>query len=393
MAHAFVVGDVLVESEEFFEKVALGTVGRFLHDMETPSGAEATIHFSRGTVKATDLLGPPPKAIPTFQPVGLGRPLSLEILAVYTGDVPRRWFGLAKSDLLVTSAVKALTHLNAAPRAVNQLVAAVDNHRHVQPSALSEGSPIIYYTPSLVNERLTVTVQLIADSFDKTAFQHLEQLLKTAGAVPLFVPAQGYLLVGSYFTKIFGKLGEILFESRPFLHEDIDLAFDTPGMPAAVSRHIVVYDYQDRTEFESNYTVRPVQSAVPSKTRIALVNRETGKEYAGDAPYAILSLDGRTRQGLDDFTPRFASAALLERFLGTQDAGGQAVQTLESAMQLYNDFVYHQRAKSIKQQLDDLDEEASDYAEQKAALETLLHAYVGNITQALFKADLADGKD
>ncbi len=388
MAHAFVIGDVMVEAAEFSEKVALGTMGRFLNEMKVPRRTDAKIHFRRGTVKAVDLLGPLDIDVPPFQPVGLGSPLSVEILAVYTGDVPRRWFGWAKSDLLVTSAVKTLTHLDAAPRAINQLVSAVDSHRHVQTSALNEGSAIVYYTPSLVNEHLTVTLQVIADSFDRVTFQRLEQLLKAAGAVPLFVPAQSYLLVGSYAAGIFGKLGEILFESRPFLHDDIHLPFSTPGIPVAVARHIVVYDYRDRNEFETDYTVRLVQTTEPSKTRVALVNRKTGLEYEGDAPYAILSLDGRPRQELNDFTPRFASAALLERFLGTQDAGGQAVQTLQSAMQLYNDFVHHQRARDIKQQLDDLDTDASDYAEQKAALERLLSAYVGNISQALFKADL-----
>ncbi len=392
MAHAFVIGDVMVEAEEFSEKIALGTVGRFIHELDRSSKPEATIKFRRGTVKAIDLLGPRQRVTPAFQPVGLGNPLSVEILAVYTGDVPRRWFGFTKPDLLVTSAVKTLTYLDAAPRAIHQLISAVDNRRHVQTSALNEGSPIVYYTPSLVNEHLTVTLQLIADTFDKTTFSRLENLLKAAGSVPLFVPAQSYLLVGSYAAAIFGKLGQILFESPPFLHDDIHLPFNTPGIPVAVARNIVVYDYKDRTEFENDCTVRLIQSADASKTRVALVNRQTGKEYNGAAPYAILSLDGRSRQDLNDFTPRFASAALLERFLGAPDTGGQAVQTLQSAMQLYNDFVYHQRAQSIKRQLADLDTNASDYVEQKEALETLLSAYVRNIHQALFKVDLTDDK-
>ena len=44
--------------------------------------------------------------VPDFQEIGPGKPLSVEIVGVYTGNTPGRWFGLADADLLVTSSVK-----------------------------------------------------------------------------------------------------------------------------------------------------------------------------------------------------------------------------------------------------------------------------------------------
>jgi len=110
-----------------------------------------------------------------------------------------------------------------------------------------------------------------------------------------------------------------------------------------------------------------------------------GEEYRGDAPYAIVSLDGRKRDDLQSFAPTVASAAILEKFYGGEDTGGQVIGALETAMELYSDFTYHQKAQRLKEQLEALDPESESFEKDQARLEKLFSAYAGNIRQELFK--------
>jgi hypothetical protein len=88
---------------------------------------------------------------------------------------------------------------------------------------------------------------------------------------------------------------------------------------------------------------------------------------------------------LKDFTPKLASAALLEQFFGAQDTGGQALATLEEAMQLYNDFAFHRKAQDVIGDLANLDPQSETYEDEKVRLEEYLEAYKGNIRNSIFQ--------
>lgn len=377
MAHAFLIGNTLVSSEELAEKSALGTLDRF--QAQAREDAAAEMQFRAGTVTAAEVFAGPEETIPDFEPIGFGKPMSIEILAVYTGDAPNRIFG--KPDLLVTTAVKGIETIDAAPRAINQIVPNIKDRQYVQPSALTEGSPIAYWTPSLVNSTLTCTIQLVADTFDESTLHHVSSLLKSAGAIPVFAPASAFLMAGSVVSDVIGKVGKSLLESKPFLQDDLILRFDTPAFPVSLARQVVLFNHVDR-EALSDY--KPTVISEMGSHRVAMVG-PNGEEYAGDAPYVILSLDGRPRKELEDFTPRLATAAVLERFLGAADPGGQALEALESAMELYNDFTFHREVEDIKAEISSLDPESETFEEDKAALEKLLKAYAGNIRNEMFE--------
>jgi hypothetical protein len=377
MAHAFLIGNTMVSSEELAEKSALGTLDRF--HAEAQRDATAALRLRAGTVTADEVFAAPETVVPGYEPIGFGKPMSIEILAVYTGDAPNRIFG--RPDLLVTTAVKGIETVDVAPRAINQIVENIQDRQYIQPSALTEGSPIAYWTPSLVNSTLTCTFQLVADTFNEKALHHIGSLLKTAGGIPIFAPASAYLMAGSVVTDVIGKVGKSFLESKPFLHDDLILRFDTPGFPVSMARQVVLFNHVDREALAGH------KSTVISEAgghRVAMVGPD-GEEYQGDAPYVIVSLDGRPRKALKDFTPRLVTAAVLERFLGASDPGGQAVEALQSAMELYNDFSFHQKVKGIQNEIADLDEESETYDEDKAALEALLEAYAGNIRNEMFE--------
>ena len=381
MGHSFVIGDVLVSSDELAEKLALGSVGRFLRAARTSSKAQ--IEFSKGVITAGQVDIPEKAAArgpaPAFTPIGIGKPMSLEMLTFYTGNVPEKSLFSGSPDLLITSAIKGVQTFEAAPRAINQLIKGVADKQYLEPSALAEGAPIIYSTRSLVNSTLLCAVEIIAETFDKKVFDGLQRLFSTAAGLPVFAPASAYLMAGSFLTKIFGDLGKALLESPPFLKTSLPLRFDTPEIPEALARMVVIYNDRDQgqiTDFKTG-----LAASGPGQQRMALIHNQTGKEYRGDAPYAILSLDGRPRPELDDFAPKLASAAILERFYGSQDVGGQLVDTLSSAMELFSDFTFRQKAEKIKKQMAVFDPESDEFKTAK----NLFDAYVRNIRQEVFR--------
>lgn len=379
MAHAFLIGNTLVSAEELAEKSALGTLNRFQSKAKHDSAAE--MRFRAGTVTAAEVFAGPEATIPDYQPIGFGKPMSIEILAVYTGNAPNRIFG--KPDLLVTTAVKGIETLDVAPRAINQIVENIRDRQYIQPSALTEGSPIAYWTPSLVNSTLYCTIQLVADTFDEKTLHHLSSLLKTAGGIPIFAPASAFLMAGSVVSDVVGRVGKAFLESKPFLHDDLILRFDTPDFPVSLARQVVLFNHVDR---ESLTGYKPTVISEAGGHQVAMVGPD-GKEYEGDAPYVIVSLDGRPRKELENFTPRLVTAAVLERFLGAADPGGEAVEALQSAMELYNDFTFHQEAKDIQDEIEDLDPGSESYEEDKTALEALFKAYAGNIRNEMFEVE------
>ena len=380
MGHSFVIGNVVVSAEELTEKLSLGAIGRFR--AEARGSPKAKLEFARGSVNVSQLAPPASKAkraAPGFTPIGIGKPLSLEILTVYSGNVPEKSFLSGNPDLLLTSAAKGIQTFEAAPRAINQLIKAVGDRQYLEPSALADGCPIIYHTRSLVNSTLLCAFEMVADTFDKKVFDGIQRLFSTAAGIPIFAPAGAYLMAGSFLTKIFADVGKALLVTPAFLKTDIPFRFDTPEIPEAMARMIILYNDKDQKEFaEYNFGLA---AAGPGRQRMSLMHTTSGKEYRADAPFAIISLDGRHRPDLEDFTSRLASAAILDKFYGAQDTGGQIVETLSSAMELLNDFTFRLKAEKMKTQMEALDPNSREHETAK----TLFNAYVGNIRKEIFR--------
>jgi len=241
----------------------------------------------------------------------------------------------------------------------------------------------VYYTSAVVNSTTLCSFELVTGAFDDHTLQQLSALFTSAAGLPVFAPANAYLIAGSFLTKIIADLAKVLLKNTPFLRSDLPLRFDTPEIPPALASQAILYNDWDSADLAP---YRPgLVSAGPGRQRVVLQHDETGEAYRGDAPYVIVSLDGRQRDELEAFTPKIASAAILERFYGSQDTCGQVIGALETAMELYNAFLYHQKIQYLKQQLDALDQASETYARDKARLEKLYAAYASNIRQEVFK--------
>ena len=107
----------------------------------------------------------------------------------------------------------------------------------------------------------------------------------------------------------------------------------------------------------------------------AMIHKESGDEYKGDAPYIIINVDGAAKPELESFTPKFATAAILQRFYGAVDKEGQVNEEIEEALMLYNDFRFLKKAKDLNLKMADMTEEDENYEYTKE----LLEAYKKNI--------------
>ena len=387
MGCSYMIGKIAVTSEELEENFAIGAVKHFLS--EAASTIDATLKFRGGDAIASEVLSPAfwkPDLLPAaldFEPIGIGKPIGIEILTVYTGDAPSTAIFGGKPDLLVTSAVKSVQTFDAAPRAINQIVQKINDNAYIVPSAVKEGAPIVYYSSSLVNTTTLCTFELVAETFQKKIFERISGLFSVAAGLPIFAPASAYLLAGSFLIKILADIGKALVESNPFLSADMNLKFDTPGFEASIARRAYLYNERDRGEF-ANYiaVVKNIDSG--GKQMAVLVHKDSGKEYKGNAPYIIVNIDGRERPELKDFTSKLASAALLERFYGTTDVAGKVVEAIDSAMKLYNDFTFQKKAEEIKKTLKSYSIDSDMYKKAKE----LFDAYNKNISNDLFKISL-----
>ena len=388
MAINYVVGDTVVSEDEYIDKLDSGAFADFQNKLQA-NPENATLELNAGALEGLESLELPGLVresagsnTPKFKPIGIGSPLSIEILTIYTGDAPRRWFG-QHSDLLVASAVKSVETHDRAIRMINQVIPKLKAHQHYEPGALNDGSPIIYYTPAVVNSTLLFSFEMIATTFDDTLLQHLSTLLGASAAVPLFAPAAGYLLGGSLLTKITAQLGKALTSREPFLKHTLPLRFDTPLVPIGPARQAIIFDEPDGPELKA-YKPWLVEYG-PGRKRTMLVNKDSGDVYDGDAPYLIVSIDGRDRNHeLEAFTPTLITASLLERFYGT-NAGKDVVEAIRSGMMLLNDLEYHEQAKEAAGHLAKLKAQGQEDSEEYTSQEILLKAYKDNIHNEQFK--------
>ena len=375
MALLYSFGDTLVTEAEVAEKMHLGDFGAFMRSSEFND--DAKIEFRDGTVRLPELFDNKGVGLPSFTPIGIGQPLSVEILCVYTGDAPQSFFG-GRKDLLVVSGVKAAQTHGEAPRAINQMEEKIADGQYLQPGAFTKGSPIVYYTSAVDISSTFCSFEMIADSFKPETFDMVSRLFGTSSSLPVFAPQGAFLMAGALLVQMAGDLGHALLESAPFLEGTVPFLFDTPNVPITRAKQVVVCNRRDEHKLVGHCPALVGDGG--GNKRPALVDKVTRREYRGDAPYILVNIDGRARPELEDFSPRLASAALLEKFYGPQREE-QVVEVLDQAMRLYNDYTYHLKAVDLQQRMEGLEPHTEAYQKQAK----LLEAYLKNIQLDLFR--------
>lgn len=353
-----------------------------------PSLAPAiTKHFGKEAFFALQpASGPPPALLPNgsvktqggWEPIGIGLPVSIVIRAVYTGKYP----GNKPKDMLVTSVVKSWATNDATARALNYLERKVERgHKQERPSPQQPGTPVVYYSPALTENSLTMGLELTFDKFPEEVFTQVSDAFKSVAQIPLFLPSAPFLIAGSILLKLFGKVAESIIDRTADLSAIEPIDFSIGGVdPAVAGYRLLTRGDVDRVDpkFRLEYTLDTATGKVVSKA-------DPSVEYKGDIPYFIVALDGRSYKELEKFTPAAVTSTELSRFMKMRDGQNVALEAVVDALRLASDLKARREIDSINGQLEDPKLPTA----KRAELETRRDALAKNINEDLLKPPAA----
>jgi hypothetical protein len=370
-------GTAIVAAEEYGWK-SREELPQFMAAYQKNPNTAVPVEFSTGRLEASNYLTGidtgDSSGVERFQPIGMEKPLVVRIREIYTGKNPVTGLFPGKRDLLVTSAVKSIFSYEEEPRALNFLKKKVAAYSRIKrPAAVEEGTPIVFYSPALLDRSLTLTLTMVFDTFPQEIFKTIGALLQTTAGIPIFVAQSGYLLAAGSLTQIFGALGEALFDHQPAFEqsEPLDISLAGEQTLDAGFRLVTIEDL-DRvdSEFRVKYHVNSCGQVVD----------DNGIAYAGDIPYVVITIDGTPDDKLKSFAPVTASAAILSRFFGSGDRPQQIEASMMDALKLYSDFRFRKEADRLNDQINRTTDEAA-----KADLVRQREALTKNILEDLLK--------
>jgi hypothetical protein len=375
MAIYYAFGDALVDPDEIAEKSARGNFQQFQKELlGRVKGAK--LEFSTGIATTESVIrsvsAKPGEAPIAFQPIGIGKPLAVQIRHVYTGDRAEGFWG--SKDMLVASAMKSIAAYDAAPRALNFLVPKTKNNRNFRNvDATDKGTPLICYSPSLSQSSSVVTVEVMFSSFPKETFDAVSQAFSQAAGVPVFAPVSGYLVAAGIVTKLLANIGKSLTDGAPALKRTEEITFVTPGSLEAVAHFALLISDQIPSSVLKKYKVSAGGS-------LARVDKED-QLYDGPFPYVVISMDGRENADYKNFAPTAATAAELDKFYNINDGSSQLLTTLVDALKLYSDMRFREKAVDAAERLKRLEKDSEEYKKLLAQYD----AYLNNIGTAQLK--------
>jgi len=246
--------------------------------------------------------------------------------------------------------------------------------RIARPSAAQQGTPIIFYSPALLERSMTLDLTMVFDTFPQETFDQVGDTFTAAAGIPIFQVANTFLLGAGMITKLLGKAGEAIFDGKPVFESSdaVDIALPggppiPPGFALITTDNIDSLDSTFRSKFQVNASGKVVDNA--------------GNEYDGDIPYTVISYDGTPVDEFASFSPTAASAAILSRFFGIKDGQNLPLDIVIEGIKLFNDLTY-------RKQVDEIDKKLAGLAEgdpKKKELEGKRKALVENILESTLK--------
>ena len=321
-------------------------------------------------------LAEPAGSVRPFADIDFGRPLNIVMRKVYTGKFPQKKVFSSSKPMLITSAIKDITTTSAAAQAIHVLKQDVSAHSTFNgPGAREEGTQLVYYSPAVASSLITISIQMVFDDFDDELFTQASQLFTNLAGVPIFVPASGYLLGASTVLKLAGDLGGALFRNKAVLDESMELDFTFGGGAIPKPGYWVISPGSlDLSKFQYD----------PNR---GLVEKSSGQTYSGDDPVIVLSIDGSEQPSLTNFSPLMASASVLGQFFNQKPGSEVVMDTVLSAVKLYNDFTFRKKAEELEQRL----KAAPTGSDEQKLLQKQVAALNGSITEPRLKLSQAQG--
>lgn len=325
-------------------------------------------------------LAPAPAAsaleeVAPYVPIGLGKPLTIQIRHIYTGKYPKKsTFGGSAKDIAVVSGVRDYSVFAATARALNFIEKNKKAGSHLKtPGAFVDGTPVVAYYPALTADSLTLSLEIAVDDFPQDFVNTVGNAFQSLGGIPLMLPHAGFLLGAGELLKLAGGIGNGLFDGKPEFSITEPINFDVPGSEIATADFRVLA-HSDTLQHEYSYD-----------DKRGLIHKQTGELYKGEEPYAVISLDGRERTNLAEFAPTAASASILKRFFNLGQDVRTPIDTIVEGIKLASDMRFRNKALDVQRSLDKLPEDSPDRARLKKQYDALLK----NIENDLFKPKAA----
>jgi hypothetical protein len=293
-----------------------------------------------------------------FEPVGQGKPITIDIRKVYSGKVGTKSLFDGTGDIAVASGVKNWGAFKASARGLNWVARKTGRQTLLEsPSALADGTTVIAAQKAVVTRQLSVTLELAAAEREGGIFDTLGAAFQQAAGIPLFMPQAGFLLAAGQLVPAVGNLLKALTGGRSSWDETAELSFGMPGLPNAdAGLRIVAAANAGLDDLAFDH-------------RRGLLNPD-GTPYNGDEPYVVLAVDGRFDPEMANFTPAVASADLTRRFFNAQSGLTGVIDELLDLAEIVSDVKFRDQALALQKQMTGMS--GTDKAEAQKRLEALV---------------------
>lgn len=373
------IGSALLTAEQLIQMNYLDEIRNFSNDVLKGKVQNSELNLLTGTLTVADVrtavmnvstesLGRTEfmgTQLP-WQPIGLNKPLTIDIREIYTGRFPQGILGRAgERSMLVASAIKSKVTQNAQPLALNMVKSQVKpKSRFKTPSATQDGTPYIFYAPALLDNSLVTDIVIDFDAFSDQLTEILSGLFRDVGAIPAFAMLNGHLLIAGQVINLISQIGNTIFDGQPTFKTTVSIDINIAGTSPQKEGPLLVVPDDTPASFATENQI----------TNGTLINSQTKAEYRGEIPYCILGLDGSIREDLATFAPSALSASLLSRFLAIPADGSSNADTVLKALQLYNDWRF-------RKDIEELDKKISNETnpDTKAELQASREALLKNI--------------
>ncbi len=216
--HLISEGEFAVKGAEVTRLVAAG------------SGAQPSITLDNGGVLSFAAVDVGQGDAVAFPAVAYGKPMTIDIRSVYTGNVGSKSLFDGTGDIAVVSGVKDWSSVKASARGLNFVASKTGRHALLAgPDALSDGTRLVAYQKAVATAQVVASFEIVAAPPDPVLLTKLGGAFTAAAGVPLFLPYAGALLAAGQLVPLAGSLIDAIGARSPGWHQSAELSFDLPG--------------------------------------------------------------------------------------------------------------------------------------------------------------------
>jgi hypothetical protein len=304
------------------------------------------------------------REVTPFKPIGIGKPLIVRIHTLYPGIIEKGLLTGGEKSILVTTRIKDDITSDVPQRSLNHVFKDVKSGKALYATAATQGTELVYYTRAFVDKKLKFNIDIKLDKFNEKMLKDIGGLLSKAAGLPVFAMHAPFVLIGGKLLSLSGDFLNKILNKDSLLTYDFDIYDDIGGLPDSQSGWYIGANKEEMSYFKGcDITVDEGGNTYLAKD---------GKEYNGEYPYILCSIDGLKVKRYEGFKLAHASSSLLEQFYGKQE-DEKNFKVIEDMISLYNDYEYVKKIRDTEKSMD------NNSDEEKEKSQTLIEAYKANI--------------